>query len=173
MQKNIDRYSKERGWTMMEVIGTLIIVGVMLSITLGMFNSGSEKAKESAANQNLTMLRNNIKSVFNGNYSGLTTQLAIQAGCVPNGMTNDGTSIRNAFGGDVKITPVSNSSMQFSITYKGLNRDGAISMVSMNHGSWRSITLNSATISQSGSNPIATVISATTDSNNTIVFVSE
>lgn len=172
MQKKFDRYSNERGWTMIEVIGTIIIVGIMLGSAIGMFNSGSEKAKVATANQNITVLRNNIKGVFNGDYSGLTSQMAIQAGCIPNGMKNDGAAIRNAFGGKVIISEGS-SRFRFSITYNGLPHDAAVAMASTQIGSWRETSVNNTSIKQSGSNPIATVISATTDSNNTIVFVSE
>lgn len=153
--------------TLLETLGAILVGLIILAGAALGLNSAFSSSKLGETEQNLITLRMQVQQMFSGSsdYSDLDNALALQAGLVPKPFVK-GSSIRNAFGGDITLSPVSGTSA-FSITLTSIPQDECTKLAKFQTDAWLSVTVNGTDVTGSG---VADIVAACASSSNTIVF---
>jgi len=136
---------KERGSSLLEMIGVMGIIGVVALGAWGLINSARTKYKLSQGVLQLQSLQKGVARFYAaaGNYNGLREDDAIESlienRVPPHGMATSLNELRNIFGTAVEIKDVpyenesdyGSSSDSFSITFKSLKAAECVEMASI------------------------------------------
>jgi type II secretory pathway pseudopilin PulG len=153
--------------TLLETLGAILVGLIILAGAALGLNAAFSNSKLGETEQNLITMRMQIQQMFSGSsdYTGLDNELALKAGLVPKPFIK-GSSIRNSFGGDITLAPVTGSSA-FSITLTSIPQDECTKLAKFQTDAWLSVNVN-GTDTTGGS--VADIVTACSSSNNTITF---
>lgn len=153
--------------TLLETLGAILVGLIILAGAALGLNAAFSNSKLGETEQNLITMRMQIQQMFSGSsdYTGLDNELALQAGLVPKPFIK-GSSIRNSFGGDITLAPVTGSSA-FSITLTSIPQDECTKLAKFQTDAWLSVNVN-GTDTTGGS--VAEIVTACSSSSNTITF---
>jgi hypothetical protein len=151
--------------TLTETIGCILVGLIVVGMAAFGINSAFSSSKLGDTEQNLLTMRMQIQQLFSGNsdYSSLDNDLALNAGVVPKAFIK-GTSIKNPFGGDITLTPVS-SDAAFSIELTNIPQDECSKLAKFQSDAWLSIDINGNEVDKSSSTLVSDIVSYCTDSN--------
>ncbi len=101
----------QQGRGMIEMLGVLAVVGVLSVGGIYGYSSATQKAKLNRMRSNITHIVSQVKQYYlnQGSYDGLTTQMAIKLGIIPDDMTiedastEEGKSAINIYNGEFLI----------------------------------------------------------------------
>ena len=133
--------NEQSGRSMVEMLGVLAIIGVLSVGGISGYSKAMAKYKLTKAQDQMAMILINIRTAFASapSYSGLTAANAIAMNIVPGDMLpsgiGKGSTIKNAFGGDVDIKSTGTANTQFSIKFSGLGKETCASLASSDWGS--------------------------------------
>jgi type II secretory pathway pseudopilin PulG len=117
------RINKQKGLSIIEILGVLIIAGIVIGAALSRFQTAQEKLSVSEGSMNLQELFINIDEHFNGTDPNgiLDNTYMVDAGLFPRGIPLDESTgvARNAFKGNILID--SPSSFVFTVEYEDVN----------------------------------------------------
>lgn len=170
---NIARRISEKAFTLIEMLMVISIISVLAVGAFTFFNQASSGARASQAKQDIQGFIINIRDLYQGqpDYDGLTNQVVIDSGIVPNSMGVSGTEITNRFGGQVSAT-TSDDITQFDLQYGGLPRSACVELATLNTDV-ASVEINGSTFSDI---PVS-VSEATTNCNdsdaNSITYIAD
>ncbi len=127
--------SEQSGRSMVEMLGVLAIIGVLSVGGIAGYSKAMAKFKLTKAQDQLTMLLMNIRTAYatSPSYSGISSSNAIAYNLAPSDMIS-GTSLHNAFGGEVIISSGGTSNTKFAITFNGLGKETCASLASTDWG---------------------------------------
>ena len=145
----MNNYKKlESGRSMIEMLGVLAIIGVLSVGGIAGYSKAMNKFKTNKVADNLAMIVTNIRTLYaqQNNYSGLTTETAINMGVVPDELINDDkTALKNAFLGPVFIGSATVKGMDngtdsgtnrgFVVYMGGLTREACVTLATNDWGS--------------------------------------
>ena len=160
----IRRMKNEAGYTLMDVLGGLLVGLIVIAGVAVMMQNATSKSKLSTIEQNLAVLRMQTQQMFSGqsDYTGLNNALAINAGLAPKVFVK-GTSLVHGWNGSITLAPDSDS---FSITMTGIPAAECTQLALFQTEEWTSVTVNGGTVTD-----VASASSACSGSSNTIVYV--
>lgn len=146
--------SEQAGRSMVEMLGVLAIIGVLSIGGIAGYSKAMTKFKINKSMDQISTLVANIRTLYSGqrNYAGLNNAAAISYGIIPNEMGNSGSTITNAFAGNVTIGTAATSGGadgSFSIKYEGLGQEACVSMATSDWGSGSSSGLVSMNVGAS------------------------
>ena len=156
----------EAGFTLLEVVGALIIGSVVFSLVALAISSGMNSARVSAAQESLSYLRMNIHDAYSHvlSFASISNDELIAAKAVPQTMLiND--SITNAWNGDVTVASASDG-RAFTIQYDDVPEDACIKFGSQ-RDMWDALSINGTDIERE---TVVTTEHCTDELSNTIIF---
>lgn len=149
----------QRGYGIMEVIGSLAVIAFLAAIALGMIDTGFSDARTKQAMDEVMGLRVSTQKLYTNQNSYGTASLnatLIANGAIPGTMKVSGSTISNGWGGGVTI---SGNSTNFTITYAAVPKEACISLVTgTTANGWTSIQVGSGT---ANTPPVAPATAAT------------
>lgn len=165
----------ERGFTLIEVLGALVVGSVIFGFATFAITGALESARVSSFNETLALLRMNIQEVYASSRgfgsttttaSDITSVLA-DAGAVPRNWEGDDTTrILHNFGGAVTV---SGTLSGFTITAAGVPENACRKIAAAQYECWETLSVNSTAINT------APVTACTADSDgagtNTLTFL--
>lgn len=162
---------KQGGFTIVELLITLGIIGVAVIGIVSMSSNGSQTSKVQAEVKNLQALNSAIRSGFgqNGNaYTGLTETLVKNSGGFPTQMVSGGTPI-NTWGGAVKVLPSTlTAGVGFDIEYSAVPQGACVNLVNQVLTNYQKIKINATTNAVAAWS--ATAVDTACVATNTITF---
>lgn len=174
--RNIKRLGKQAGFTLIELVLVLTIIGAATIITVSAFNTSDETQQVQEEINNLNALSGAIRNMFNtqGNYSGLTNQVILKSVSFPEQMRPaTGTNlIKHSWADDgVEVashtasgTCVNNGCYQ--ITLKDVPETACMSIVTTAYRHFIDVKVGSTAITG-----VATATSACSGDANDLAFV--
>ena len=96
----------QNGRSMIEMLGVLAIIGVLSVGGIAGYSKAMEKFKINKTIEQISTIANNVRTTFmsQGNYQGLSTSLAHNAGIIPDEMWDeDNGSAHNVWGGRLDV----------------------------------------------------------------------
>lgn len=161
--------SSRAGFTMPELLGTLMIVTVLIGIGYKVYASAMSETRQQEFTQNAVQFASALQTRFKGqgDYAGLTDAVAISAQCVPDGWVS-GTSLATAWG-SISLSTAS-SDTEAVITFSDVPEGPTNALANMNEVAWDAISINGTDIDGSG-NLVATVAGAISNSNTIVLTV--
>lgn len=139
--------SNENGRSMIEMLGVLAIIGVLSVGGIAGYSKAMEKFKINKTIQQITEIAANIQTLYmqQKNFSGLTTETAVQMGVVPDELETSsssygGTNITHMFGGGVAIgVPLFSDTYNnyFQIIFQGMTKEACMALATAD---WNSIS---------------------------------
>lgn len=147
---------KEAGFTLIEVMGALVVGSLVFSFAAFGISSALESARVSGFNESLALLRMNIQEVYAssrgfGSTSSAPTDITstlVNAGAVPQNWLSsdtdsDSTTITHNFGGTVSVEgTVSN----FEITVTGIPQSACRKIVSAQFENWDEVAIGGTAV---------------------------
>ncbi len=120
----------QSGRSMIEMLGVLAIIGVLSVGGIAGYSKAMMKFKINKIAQQITEIVTNIRTLYaqQKNYNGLDTSSAIQMGVIPDDLSINGSSITNAFGGDVEIQYHWYDNESFGIMFSGLPKEACVAL---------------------------------------------
>ena len=99
--------NEQAGRSMVEMLGVLAIIGVLSIGGISGYSKAMAKYRINKTLDQISMLVMNIRTLFASSldYTGLDEGLAIRMGIIPGEMQGSGSTIINAFQGNVSIKP--------------------------------------------------------------------
>ena len=137
------KFSNEKGRSMIEMLGTLAIIGVLSTAGIEGYSKAMIKFKINKTKDQIAMLVTNIRTLFaqQNNYSGLNPTSAIALNIVDNAMIKSNAMISPFGPVDIDtgaagtMLGAADNATAFIITLSGVPRDACISIST---GSWGS-----------------------------------
>jgi len=137
MKKNYKRIISKSGFTLVEIVLVLVILGGLAIVTMQTFNDTDDTSKAQAEIQNLQSLTASIKQMFRtqGTYSGLANDVVTTSVSFPEQMKIVGSPslVKHSWLSDgLDITPYTQSTTNdsFSILYKEVPASACTAIVS-------------------------------------------
>lgn len=164
----------ENGWAIMSSMIAIFVGLIMMAGIFGLVQITLSNSKVQKAQNNITTIRSSIQQLFAGqpDYSGLTADLARQAGTFPPEMVTSSNDVKNAWNGAVSLSTGS-STTNFEIQYDDVPQDACIKLAPFGYGTWESVKVGGTSISQSGGGGVSDAVSACSGDSNSIVFEGE
>lgn len=138
--------STQRGYGIMEVIGSLAIIAFLGAIALGMIDTGFSDARTKQAMDEVVGLRVSTQKLYINQSSYGTASLnatLIANGAIPGTLKVSGATILNSWGGGVTITGAASS---FTIAYASVPKEACISLVTgTTANGWTSVKVGAGT----------------------------
>lgn len=153
-RKDRDRNESQGGFTLIEVLGALVVGSIVFAFAAFGISGGLESARVSGFNESLALLRINIHESYASSrgFGSSTaasediTQDLIDAGAIPqNWMTADGASVVHNFGGAVTV---SGSVSNFSITASAIPEAVCRKIVSSQLEGWDSVSIGGNAVTE-------------------------
>ena len=153
-RKDRDRKGSQGGFTLIEVLGALVVGSIVFAFAAFGISGGLESARVSGFNESLALLRINIHESYassRGFGSSTTasvdiTQDLIDAGAIPqNWMTADGASAVHNFGGSVSV---SGTVSGFTITASSIPEAVCRKIVSSQLEGWDSVSIGGNAVTE-------------------------
>ena len=132
--------NEQSGRSMVEMLGVLAIIGVLSVGGISGYSKAMAKYKLTKAQDQMAMILINIRTAFasSPSYADLDNTNAILMNIVPSDMLpgglGTGSTIKNAFGGDVSIDAAGTDNTQFTITYEDLGKEACVSLLTSDWG---------------------------------------
>lgn len=127
--------------------GLLIGLIVLAGAASGLF-SGFSKSNVASAEENLIIMRMQTQQYFNGtNYDGLSNQVAIKAGIVPEAFVK-GEQLRNPWGGDITLSSDVNNGT-FAIEMTNIPQVDCAQLARFQADAWVEVAINGGVIDSS------------------------
>lgn len=123
MQKQLAKTKKQAGLTLVEVLSSLTISGLVIGGALALYGSSDVSQKSNQMNADISALSVAIKSLYSyqGGYGAADmSKTLIDAGKVPPTLFKDNSTIKNAWGGLVTPTGATSS---FTITLANIPKE--------------------------------------------------
>lgn len=166
---------KQAGITLMEVIGSLVIIGVVVAAGLALFNNADSSQKSTQLLTNAVSIRSSVKQMFSGQGSYGTANLnnvLVTANKLPADLKIDTTTTPNTITHGVNngTINIAGSTTSFTITITSIPTDICTDLLTRNSGSgWAGITVGSTAVTLP-TTPTAATTACSAASTNTIVF---
>ena len=132
--------NEQSGRSMVEMLGVLAIIGVLSVGGISGYSKAMAKYKLTKAQDQMAMILINLRTAYatSPDYAGLNNTAAISLNIIPGDMLpgglGTGSTIKNAFGGDVTIAAAGTANTNFAITYKGLGKEACVSLLTSDWG---------------------------------------
>ena len=149
--------SEQRGYTMIEVIALIAIVGLVTGGAVKALNKAFSRYKLTRANQQLVELQRNIdrRFVARPSYEGLSLELLHSENLLPKDMRYAGNKLYHRLSGEVKLNVGRNANGDDSSTYKisfsKLPKYACVELVMQNWGLNPTVSLDNISV---GSNTL-------------------
>ena len=153
-RKDRDRKESQGGFTLIEVLGALVVGSIVFAFAAFGISGGLESARVSGFNESLALLRINIHESYASSrgFGSSTaasediTQDLIDAGAIPqNWMTADGASAVHNFGGSVSV---SGTVSGFTITASSIPEAVCRKIVSSQLEGWDSVSIGGNAVTE-------------------------
>lgn len=144
MKKQFQSLKKQAGITLMEVIGSLLVIGLVVSGALSLFGSADSSQKGNQMLSDINAIRAAVKGMYagQGGYgSASLNAVLISSNKVPSGMTTSGTTITHSMNGTLTVTGATST---FSIAITNVPTDVCVQLVSNATSGWTSIKVGAA-----------------------------
>jgi len=160
---------QHRGMTIIEVAIALMLGLIAIAFVIGIYQLASSQQTIGQAQQNLSIVRNGVKRLFNEqrNYNNVSNSIANNAGIVPEPMIAGGGDIRNQWDGAVTLQVNGSNPTQFDIVHNQVPQDACIEFATFSGDTWEQVAVGGTPVD--GSAPEANSNCADT---NTITFTS-
>ena len=173
--------SEQSGRSMVEMLGVLAIIGVLSVGGISGYSKAMAKYKLTKAQDQMAMILINLRTAFatSPSYDGLNNANAILLNIIPGDMLpgglGQGSTIKNAFGGDVTIQATGTDNTQFSIAYEDLGKEACVSLLTSDWGTDGLVSVTMGALVGGPDNKINAVAAAGTNGcateGNTITWV--
>lgn len=137
-------FKKQAGITLMEVIGSLLVIGLVVSGALSLFGSADSSQKGNQMLADINAIRSAVKGMYSGQGGYGATSLnsvLISAKKIPSSMTTSGTTITHSMNGTLTVT---GATALFNIAITNVPTDVCVQLVSNSTAGWTSIQVGSA-----------------------------
>ena len=159
-----DNLVAQCGRSMIEMLGVLAIIGVLSVGGIAGYSKAMMKFKINKTLQQISEIVTNVRTLYaqQKNYSGLTTQSAVQMGVIPDNLSSYGyarpnvSSFLHEWGGhgwvmDASCGDSTGQRKQFAVGYENLPKDICIALATADWGTSNSsgvlgVTIGSGTI---------------------------
>lgn len=149
-QMNWNHGKKQAGLTLIELVSSLVIFGLVISGALALFGSASSSQKGNQMLSDVTALRSAVKGLYagQGGYSTANLNSVLKtAKKIPSTMTADASSppvITHSMNGSVTVTGTGGGTT-FSIALTNIPTDVCVHLLSNSSSGWASIQVGTAT----------------------------
>ncbi len=162
----MNNQKNQRGFTLAEVLGAIIIGSIIFGAIALAISYGTETARVSNQQESLSYLRMNIHEVYSHvhSFASLSNDELLAANAVPQGMVvND--SIVNAWNGDVTVASADDG-RAFTIQLDDIPENACIKLGAQ-RGMWDSLSINGTDIERE---TVVTTDHCTDELSNTLIF---
>ena len=134
---------RQHGASLLEGIAYLGIAAIVVMGAISLLTGAFSSAKSNQANEEVIGLRTAVRKLYMGQTYPTTDVVStlITAKATPGTLANDGSTLKNSWGGTVAIV---GSGTGFTITYPSVPKDVCVSMLSGTNG-WTSVNANAGT----------------------------
>lgn len=147
-QLSIRNLKKQAGMTLMEILGALVIMGLVIGGALSLWGSSSSSQTSQQMTKDIISLRAGLQGLYAGQTSYGTASLnsaLINSNKVPSTMSVSGTNITAANGGAVSVTgATSNTVIQVEVNKN--TKDVCAAMLTGAGSGWSKIRVGSGTV---------------------------
>ncbi len=146
------RPAGQRGFTLIEVLGALVVGSLVFGFAAFAISKAIESARVTSFNENLALLRINVHEVYAssrgfGSSSSAAADITgtlVSAGAIPDPwLDKDSNTTLHTLGGEVSV---SGTLTGFTITAKSINQDACRKIASSQAENWDKITINGETV---------------------------
>jgi len=141
---------RQAGLSLMEVIGSLLMIGLVVSGALSLFSGADSSQKANQMSQDLSALRSAVKGLYSGNGGygtvSLNTTLKL-AKKIPSDLSVDASTppvITHAMNGTIVVMGATSN---FTITATSIPTDVCTSVLTNAGNGWQSIKVGATTVS--------------------------
>ena len=132
--RNLNNKNKQSGRSMIEMLGVLAIIGALSVGGIAGYTKAMRKSKINNIRNQVTHIVTGVKRLYASqkNYDGLTTEVAIKAGIIPNDMivedVADGSSpVKHIYNGDIWVeVDTESDEPNFVVLIDGLPKDATV-----------------------------------------------
>jgi hypothetical protein len=156
------------GMTMLDILGVLLIGGLLMAGVIGMIRTSIDYHNLLKAQRSLTAMAIEVKGNFAGvgDYTGLTNALVVKNGIVPQELLKGG-NIVTPWGGSITLSAGNDGT--YTMTWNGLSDKNCTALAIYQPDLWQGIVVNGNTV-----NPTAAVADANAfcaGNHNTVAFI--
>lgn len=151
-QQDIQRGKSQRGFTLIEVLGALVVGSLVFGFAAFAISKAIESARVTSFNENLALLRINIHEVYAssrgfGSSSATAkdiTETLTEAGAIPDPwLDKDSNTAMHTLGGSVSVE---GTLTNFTISAKDITQDACRKIASSQAENWDKITINGSVV---------------------------
>jgi len=137
----------QKGYTMIETIGVIAIIGVVGSSAVAFLNKAFLRYKITRLSQQVVEIQKSIDKRFAAKktYEGLNIKLLAKEGLLPNDMIYKNNVLYHKFKGTVTLTLGTNSE-NYTITFNNVPRNACVELAAQNWGLDQRVILDNITI---------------------------
>lgn len=142
---------KQRGFTLIEFMVVIALIGLGLVLVVTQFGQANEANRTSTAIKNITSLAGGVSS-FKGTrtgYTGLSASGLLATNAVPDNMLGTANQITNVFGGAVTLAAATDTN-QYTMTYATVPVGSCVEIASRVNSSFVSVTVTGGTTGTAG-----------------------
>ncbi len=145
--REFKQLKKQKGITLMEIIGSLLIIGLVVSGALSLFGSADSSQKSNQMTSDLTALRSAVKGLYasQGGYGSVNINGTLKnAKRIPSTMTVDSATppvITHPMNGTVTVTGATSS---YTIAVTNIPTDVCVQLLTNSSSGWTSVKVGAA-----------------------------